>query len=67
MAGNTNLNQRETANGRSFKEVVKVFVSLMVEDIWAHYEGFSWQRRLMLQSEEKKKKKRQEKAAAAMQ
>ena len=27
--------------GRSFKEVVKVFVQMMVEDIWTHYEGFT--------------------------
>ena len=26
---------------RSFKEVLKVFVSMMVEDIGAHYEGFT--------------------------
>ena len=33
---------------------------MMVEDIWAHYEGFSWQKRLLLQSEEKKKKKKRQ-------
>ena len=55
-----NVHQRESANGRSFKEVVKVFVSMMVEDIWAYFEGFQWQKKLLLQSEEKKRKKKRQ-------
>ena len=35
------------ASGRSFKEVLKVFVTMMVEDIWANYEGFSWQKKVL--------------------
>ena len=30
---------------------------MMVEDIWAYYEGFAWQRRILNQSEQKKKKR----------
>ena len=37
--------------------MVKVFVQMMVEDIWAYYEGFAWQKKVLLQSEEKKKKR----------
>ena len=50
MAGSNN-------SGRSFKETIKVFVQMMVEDIWAYYEGFAWQRRILNQSEQKKKKR----------
>lgn len=40
---------------RSFKEMVKVFVQMLVEDIWTNYESLSMQKKALLQSEEKKK------------
>ena len=61
LRGSRNANSigcnNNSVAGRSFKEVVKVFVQMMVEDIWAYYEGFAWQKKVLLQSEEKKKKR----------
>lgn len=42
------------------KETVKIYVQMMIEDIWAGYEGFIWQKKVLLQSEEKKKTRHQQ-------
>ena len=52
LRGSRNANSigcnNNSVAGRSFKEVVKVFVQMMVEDIWAYYEGFAWQKKVLL-------------------
>ena len=43
-------------NNRSLKEVVKVVIQLMVEDIWSNFDNYSLQKRVVQQSHELKNK-----------
>ena len=29
-------------NWRCFKDMIKLYVQMMIEDIWSNFEGFSW-------------------------
>ena len=45
-------------SNKSLKEVVKVVVQLMVEDIWSNFDNYSLQKRVVQQSQKKNKNNR---------
>ena len=52
MSGNGGI------NNRSLKEVVKVVVQLMVEDIWSNFDNYSLQKKVIQQSQVNNKNNR---------
>ena len=43
-----------SSNSKSLKEVIKVVIQLMVEDIWSNFDNYSLQKKVIQQSQELK-------------
>ena len=52
----SNISGYGGVNNKSLKEVVKLVIQLMVEDIWSNFDNYSLQKRVVQQSQELKNK-----------